>query len=442
MSRASYPKQLCSVGPDGTMLQETIRRVRNRSGFGAPLIVCNAAHRFVVAEQVRETGVVTRRIVLESSARGTAPAVAAAAELLHREDPDAWLLVLPADHLIRDVAALHDAVETGRGAAREGALVTFGVPARSPQSGFGYVQRGATWPGIPGCYVVTTFVEKPNAQLAAQMIATDGCYWNSGIFLFRADAFLAEYERVDLDSRAACREAVETGTPDRDFFRLGEAAFAHAHGLAIDRAVMEKTNKAAVVPVDMGWSDVGSWATLWEVGSKDDAGNVVVGDAVLDGVRNCYVRGGRRLVAAVGLEDAIIIVTDDVVLALKRDEAQKVQQVVRRLRQQARPEADSHPKAYQPWGSHQTIHAGPGYRMRRILVNPGIGFCPETHERQAGHLVVASGAALIVCAGGEKLQVGPSGSASLPVRWIENPGPSVLELIEMQSGARPTDDIV
>ncbi len=443
MSRASYPKQLCSIGSDDTMLQETIRRIHNRSGFGAPLIVCSTAHRFIVAEQTRETGVVPWRIVLESSGRGTAPAVAAAAELLHRENPDALLLVLPADHLIRDVLAFYDAVETGHGAARDGALVTFGVAALSPETGFGYVRRGAAWPNLPGCYAVTTFVEKPSPQMAAQMIAAGGYYWNSGIFLFRAGAFLAEYERFDPDSCAACRKAVDTGSLDLDFFRLGEAAFAHAHALAIDRAVMEKTDNAAVVPVDMAWSDVGSWAALWDVGSKDDAGNVVVGDAILCGARNCYVRGGERLVAVVGLEDTIIVVTDDVVLALKRGDAQKVQQVVGRLRQEGRAQADSHPKVYQPWGTSQTIDAGPGYQVRRVRVNPGLGFCPEMHERQAGYWVVVSGTALVERDDGVKRRVGPGKSASLPAdgaHRIKNPGQSVLELIEVQSGADVAKD--
>jgi mannose-1-phosphate guanylyltransferase/mannose-1-phosphate guanylyltransferase/mannose-6-phosphate isomerase len=348
MSRASYPKQFCVFGSEGTMLQATIRRVSKRAEFGPPLIVCNEKHRFIVAEQARAAGVAPKHIVLEGSGRGTAPAVAVVSELLHREHADAELLVLPADHLIRNVGAFYEAIAIGRRAVADGALVTFGVAANSPEAGFGYVQLGAPWPGVTGCYTVPTFVEKPSVQVAAQMIATGGHYWNSGIFLFRAASFLAEYGRYEPDSLAACRDAVDTARFDLDFFRLGGDAFSRARAESLDRAVMEQTDRAAIVPVDMGWSDVGSWAALWDAGEKDDLGNVVVGDAILEEVRNCYIHSSGRLIAAVGLEDTIIVVTTDAVLAVRRDRAQKVQDVVARLRQRGRRGAETPPKVRRP----------------------------------------------------------------------------------------------
>ena len=443
LSRAALPKQLLPLVTTHTMLQDTLLRLRGRAALAAPLIVCGNEHRFLVAEQLREIGVAPRAIVLEPAGRNTAPAVAVAAHFLAAEDPDAVMLVLPADHVIEDVEAFHAAIERAAAQAAEGALVTFGVVPSAPETGYGYIRSGA--PAGPDCYRVEQFVEKPDRATAEGFVAAGNYFWNSGMFLLGAAAYLAELAKWQPAIAAASETAVRLGYSDLDFCRLDEAAFASCPSDSIDYAVMEHTALAVVVPADIGWSDVGSWSALWEVQAADAAANVTRGDVYLDDVSGSLVRAESRIVALVGVKDLVVVETDDAVLVAHKDQVQRVKNIVAHLQLQQRTEHMHHSKVYRPWGCYEGIDVGERFQVKRITVNPGGKLSLQMHHHRAEHWIVVSGTARVTC-GDSVTLLSENQSTYIPIGMshrLENPGKLPLQLIEVQSGAYlGEDDIV
>jgi mannose-1-phosphate guanylyltransferase/mannose-6-phosphate isomerase len=445
LSRAVLPKQLLPLVSDKTMLQETALRVADWPGIMAPVVVCGNEHRFLVAEQMREIGVAPLGILLEPEGRNTAPAVAAAAHFLATIDPQAVMLVLPADHVIRDRAAFAAAVGRAATMVGEGALATFGIVPQAPETGYGYIRRGNAVDGAEGCYQVARFVEKPD-RATAEGFLRDGDYdWNSGMFMFRAERYLAELTRLRPEIAAASEAAVRLGYRDLDFCRLHEASFAACPSDSIDYAVMEHTERAVVVPADIGWSDVGSWSALWEVQQRDANGNSERGDVYLDGVTNSLVRAERRIVAAIGVSDLIIVETQDAVLVAHKDHVQRVKQVVDHLKAKERTEHLHHTRVYRPWGHYEGIDAGDRFQVKRITVKPGEKLSLQMHHHRAEHWVVVSGTARVTCGESVKL-LSENESTYIPIGMnhrLENPGKLPLHIIEVQSGSYlGEDDIV
>jgi len=439
MSRALYPKQLLPLVSARSMLQETAMRC-GEPGFAPPLVICNQEHRFIIAEQMRDIGVTPASIVLEPAGRNTAPAAAVAA--LAQQDPAAVLLVLPADHAIADVAAFRDAVAAAARLAREGWLVTFGVTPTRAETGYGYIKRGK--PLAQG-FAVERFVEKPDAATAEGYLRSGDYAWNSGIFVFRADRYLAELGRRHAAMVEQCDAALKRGQRDLDFLRLDQAAFAACSADSIDYAVMEHTDKAAVIPVSMGWSDVGAWNALWDITAKDADGNVLIGDVLNQGSRNCYVRAEKTLIATVGLEDTIVVETTDAVLVASRARAAEVKQLVERLASSNRPERLTHARVYRPWGWYQTIEAGERFQVKQLLVKPGQALSLQMHHHRAEHWVVVTGTASVTVAERDML-LSENESVYIPIgarHRLSNPGKLPLRLIEVQSGTYlGEDDIV
>jgi mannose-1-phosphate guanylyltransferase/mannose-6-phosphate isomerase len=436
MSRELYPKQLLALTAEESLLQETVRRVGDRDRFRAPVVVCNEEHRFIVAEQLRAIGVTPWSTVLEPFGRNTAPAAAVAALMLEEAEPGAVLLVMPSDHVIADGAAFHRAVMAGAGAAREGALVTLGVTPEEPETGYGYIEKGEALPRHSGCFRVSRFVEKPDSETARGLLAAGGWHWNSGIFLFAARSYLEELERLQPEIVVASRAALAAGRRDLDFFRLDRDAFKGSPSLSIDYAVMEHTARAAVVPVTMGWNDVGSWSALWQIGKKDRHGNVCVGDVIVQDVRDCYIRSEGRLVTAFGVEDMVIVATDDVVMVVPRARAQEVRQLVECLKAQGRTEHVVHSHVFRPWGSYRSIDNGDRFQVKQIVVKPGAKLSLQMHHHRAEHWVVVNGTARVT-RGEETFLIHENESTFIPlgvVHRIENPGKVPLRLIEVQSG--------
>jgi len=445
LSRAVLPKQLLPLVADRTMLQETALRVAGWPGVMAPLVVCGNDHRFMVAEQLREAGITPLGILLEPVGRNTAPAVAAAAHYLKAIDPEAIMLVLPADHVIENGAAFRDAVQRAVTLVGQGALATFGIVPQSPETGYGYIRRGEAVANCGDCYRVARFVEKPDAATAQGFLDEGGYYWNSGMFMFHAERYLAELEKHAPAIAAAAEKAVSTGYRDLDFCRLEEKAFADSPSDSIDYAVMEKTVDAAVVPADIGWNDVGSWSALWEVQPKDANGNAQRGDVYLDGVTNSLVRAESRIVAVVGVDNLVVVETQDAVLVTHKDQVQRVKQVVDHLKSKARTEHLHHTRVYRPWGHYEGIDAGDRFQVKRITVKPGEKLSLQMHHHRAEHWVVVSGTARVTC--GEKVcLLSENESTYIPIgvtHRLENPGRLPLHLIEVQSGSYlGEDDIV
>lgn len=445
MSRALYPKQLLPLVSDLSMLQETARRVADPARFAPPIVVCNEEHRFIVAEQVRQVGTEPRAIVLEPVGRNTAPAAAVAAILLARMDAGMPLLLLPSDHRIADVPGFRAAAGAAVPAALAGALVTFGMEPRKPETGYGYVRRGAPLEGAPGCFRVERFVEKPKSARAEAMLAEGGWYWNSGMFLFTPGTYLEELERFQPKMLAACRAALDAGKRDLDFLRLDAPAFAATPSESIDYAVMEHTERAAVVPANIGWDDIGSWSALWEIGEKDAAGNVTIGEVVTEDTRDSYVRSGSQLVTVVGLRDLLVVATEDAVLVAAKDRAQDVKTVVDRLKAGGRGEAGAHVRVYRPWGFYHSIDAGDGFQVKHLMVKPGAKLSLQAHKRRAEHWVVVAGTARVT-RGDDVFDLTPNQSTYIPLgtrHRLENPGDEPLRVIEVQSGDYlGEDDIV
>ena len=441
LSRESYPKQFWPLASDKTMLAETAAR-GSGAGFLPPMVVCNEAHRFLVAEQLRDKGA---SIVLEPVGRNSAPAMAVAALLAEESAQGAVLWFMPSDSAIDDVAALQTALGKAAAAAQAGAIVTFGMRPTAPETGYGYIEAGDELPGSAGVQRVARFVEKPDAARAAEFVKTGRHLWNSGMFVASAATMLEELEVHAPEVLKGARAAVIAAKRDGDFIRLNAAAFAATPAISIDYALMERTQKAAVVPASIGWSDIGSWAALWEIQPKDAAGNATHGPVALVGAKNCYVRSEGILTGVIGLEDAVVVVTDDAVLAMHRDHAQDVKKLVDQLKARGAKEATEHRRAYRPWGHYEGLIMGDRFQVKKIEVRPGAKLSLQKHVHRAEHWVLVSGTA-IVQRDGEEIMLRENESVYLPLGCIhrmENPGKIPLTLIEVQSGSYlGEDDIV
>ena len=442
VSRESFPKQLWPLVSERTMLQDTALRARG-PGFAAPTVVCNNEHRFLVADQMRAAGIDNPLIVLEPVGRNSAPAITAAALLA--PSPDSVLWMMAADSAIADPNALQDALARAVKAARAGRIVTFGMQPHRPETAYGYIEVGPELAEAPGVFNLSRFVEKPNAATAAELVGGGKHLWNSGMFVFTARTLLREMQEHAPEVLAAIEQAVAAKKQDLDFTRLDPAAFAACPSISLDYAVAERTSRAAVVPTSIGWSDVGSWDALWERLPKDADGNAAVGDALLEGSENCFVRSDGILTAVVGLQDAVVVVTRDAVLAMHRDRAQDVKRVVDRLRASGRQEAVAHNRAYRPWGFYESLIQGDRFQVKRIVVNPGHKLSLQKHFHRAEHWVVVNGSA-VVTRDNDEVLVRENESIYLPLgcsHRLSNPGRIPLTLIEVQSGSYlGEDDIV
>ena len=438
LSRELYPKQLLKLVGNHTMLQDTVLRLGGLKA-GAPVVVCNDSHRFLVAEQLRLLGIKPRAIVLEPVGRNTAPAIALAA---FAADPDALLLVLPADHVIRDVAAFQAAIALAVPAAQAGRLVTFGIVPGAPETGYGYIRRGAPQ---GSAYAIAQFVEKPDLTRAQQFVDSGEYYWNSGMFLFKASRYLEELTAHAPDIAEAARAAGLAAEPDLDFVRINKAAFELCRSESIDYAVMEKTADAVVVPLDAGWSDVGSWDALHQASSADADGNVFMGDIVAEDSTGCYLHAESRLVTAVGLRDHVVVETKDAIMVAPRDRVQDVKKLVARLKAEGRYEHSLHREVARPWGSYDSIDSGDRFQVKRLTIKPGAVLSLQLHHHRAEHWVVVAGTAQIT-RGEEVFLLEENQSTYIPLgvkHRVENPGKIPLHIIEVQSGTYlGEDDIV
>jgi mannose-1-phosphate guanylyltransferase/mannose-1-phosphate guanylyltransferase/mannose-6-phosphate isomerase len=446
LSRAHYPKQFIPLASEQTMLQETLSRLQGlQSEALSPLVICNEQHRFMVAEQLREMDLTAQGILLEPVGRNTAPAVALAA-LAAAEDE--VLLVLPADHVINDIAAFHSAIALACSEAEKGALVTFGVVPTSAQTGYGYIQAasgGELDEGGLAAQRIQQFVEKPDLATAQAYVDSGDYYWNSGMFAFKAGRYLEELERYQPEMLNACRAAFEGASVDMDFTRLDKAAFAACPDDSIDYAVMEKTDSAVVIPLDAGWSDIGSWSALWDISEKDAQGNTCKGDVLAVDTHDSYLHTNGRLLATVGIKNLVVVETDDAVLVADKSRVQDVKAVVNQLQAQGRSERESHRKVYRPWGMYDSIAANGRYQTKRIVVNPGARLSLQMHHHRAEHWVVVQGTGLVT-RGDEEVILSVNESIYIPIGMkhrLENPGVIPLEIIEVQTGDYlGEDDIV
>ncbi len=444
LSREYYPKPLLPLVSDMTLLQETANRLDALPDLGDAVYVCNEEHRFLLAEQVAQLGKSPSTIILEPEGRNTAPALTLAALYLVKRDPDAMMVVMPADHVMTEPQQFVEAVKQGRANAEDGSLVTFGVVPAGPETGYGYIKRAAEIEGS-AAYGVSRFVEKPDLQTAEQYVNDGNYYWNSGIFLMRADCWLAEIERFRTDILAACRKAMTQGKQDSDFFRVSQSAFQACPSDSIDYAVMENTDKAVVVPISAGWSDVGAWTALWDVCPRDDNNNVIQGDVIAEDTTNSFLVAQHRFLATVGIDDVIVVETADAVLVASKDKAQDVKKIVNRLKEMNREECKVHRQVFRPWGSYEGIDAGARFQVKRLSVKPGAQLSLQMHHHRAEHWVVVKGTALVTC--GERVfHLHENESTYIPMgekHRLENPGNIPLEVIEIQSGGYlGEDDIV
>lgn len=445
LSREHLPKQLMPLlGGEHSLFQKTLVRLLKIAGTAPPIIVCNESHRFMAAAQVQALNMTYSDIILEPVGRNTCPAitVGALAAMKNGEDPD--LLVLPADHLIREDDLFAPAVLKGTELTSDGKIITFGIVPDRPETGYGYIRKGQSVPGQSNAnaWVVREFIEKPDYEKACSYVDSKEYLWNSGMFMFRASVFLEELGRLAPEILAACRDSYEKARRDLDFIRLEEGAFASCPNISLDYAVMEKTPHAVVIPLTVGWSDVGSWLSLHEVCEKDERRNVVTGDVLLEDVRNCYIHSENRLIAALGIENQIIIETKDAVLVSSMERSQDVKLIVGRLKKQMREEALSHSRTYRPWGSYESVDTGDRFQVKRITVNPGASLSLQMHYHRAEHWVVVRGTARVT-KGDEEFLLNEDQSSYIP--WgtrhrLENPGKIPLELIEVQSGSYLGED--
>ena len=444
LSRETYPKQLLSLLGENTLLQQTALRVGDPLLFADPVVIANAEHRFVIGEQLRAVGISNPTIVLEPFGRNTAPAVAIAALLASQQDPDAMILAMPVDHWVSDHAQFRAAVSSGLAAARRGRFVLFGLSPTAPVTGFGYIRMGEETASA-NVRDVAGFVEKPDLAMVERLLACNEHLWNSGIFLLPVRQFIDELAEREPDVMSACRKALAGATRDLDFLRLEEKAFEACPSISVDYAVMEKTDRAVVVSAAFDWSDIGSWSALWTMSEKDESGNVVVGDAVMEDASGCYVRGDGPLVAALGVDDLVIAASPDVVLVTKRNRDQDVGKLVARLKASGHRSATQTHSVHRPWGYYQSIHAGERFQVKRITVNPGAKLSLQKHFHRAEHWVVVNGTA-IVTRDDEEILLRENESIFVPLgcmHRLENPGKVPLNLIEIQSGTYlGEDDIV
>jgi len=446
LSREHYPKQLLALVGEQTMLQNTVTRLENIPHLAPPIIVCNEDHRFLVAEQLRCINIKPSAILLEPVGRNTAPAIAIAALSALEKDPEAVLLVLPADHLIQNVDVFQITVGKALSAAEQNLLVTFGIVPTKPETGYGYIKAGEKI-GETSTYKVAQFVEKPNIETATQYIETGDYFWNSGMFLFKAQRYLDELNNFEPKIFEVCKRAFDKLSLDlnSDFVRVDEELFTSCISKSIDLAVMEKTANAAIMPLEAGWSDIGAWSALWEVSKQDNNGNILQGDIFTEQVRNCYLRSENRLLAAIGIENLIVVETADAVLIAHKDQAQNVKNVVEFLKKTGRSEANLHRKVFRPWGSYETIDNEPRFQVKKIMVNVGASLSLQMHHHRSEHWVIVKGTAKIT-RGDEQLLLTENQSTYIPLgikHRLENPGKIPLEIIEIQAGSYlGEDDII
>lgn len=444
LSRKAYPKQFLALRGNDTLLQETAQRVGGNA-FHDPIVVCNNDHRFIVAEQLREVGVKPRSILLEPVGRNTAPAIAAAALHLEQVNEDALMLVLPSDHIVQRPDEFRDAVELGSSLAADGALVTFGIKPTRAETGYGYVEKGKPHNGDNRAFRIASFREKPDAATAEAFFEGGHHLWNSGMFLFSARKLLEELRTHAPAIVECCLSAIRDAKDDLDFTRLSEGPFARCPSLPIDKAVMERTGAGVVIPVDMGWSDIGAWSALWEMENKDEDGNVAQGPVVTERTKNCYIRSNGALVATVDVEDLAIVATDDAIMVSRLNSATGLTDLVAALEKNGRQEHVQHSTVYRPWGSYQCVVVGPRFQVKQIVVKPGEKLSVQMHFHRAEHWVVVQGTAR-VHRNGESYVVSENQSTYIALgetHSLENPGKVPLRLIEVQSGSYlGEDDIV
>jgi mannose-1-phosphate guanylyltransferase/mannose-6-phosphate isomerase len=434
LSRDQHPKQLLALLGGRSLLQETVLRLEGLADVAAPVVVSNAQYRFLIAEQMREIGKMPCPLLLEPAGRNTAPALTLAALRVLAADPEGLLLAMPADHAMTDAAGFRTAVGTALGLAAAGRLVTFGVVPDAPETGYGYIRRQADG-------VVAEFVEKPDLTRAEGFLASGDYLWNSGIFLMRASRWIEELRRYRPDILQACEAAITSGRQDQDFFHVG-ACFHDCPGDSIDYAVMERTEHASVVPLAAGWSDVGAWSALWEIGAKDEDGNVVRGDVIMQDSQDNLILADNRLVAVLGVRDLVVVETKDAVLVAHRAQAQEVKELVTRLKAMARVECTTPSRVWRPWGFYETLDNGARFQVKRIMVRPGAALSLQMHHHRAEHWVVVKGTARVV-RDHEQFLITENQSTYIPVgvrHRLENPGLIPLEMIEVQSGSYLGED--
>lgn len=445
LSRELYPKQFLPLVDQRSMLQETVRRLDGLAGVVAPVVVCNEEHRFLVAEQLRQADRAPSAILLEPEGRNTAPAIALAALQALTEADDPLLLVLPADHVIRDAGALRRAITCGAEAAQQGDLVTFGIVPDQVETGYGYIRVAEKPNAGERAYPVAEFVEKPDYPTAEGYVRSGDYLWNSGMFVFTAKRYLEELERHAPAIAAACREAFAKRGSDRDFVRPDAESFKASPADSVDYAVMEKADQVKVVPLAAGWNDVGAWSALWRIGEQDAQGNVTIGDVLTEDTAGSYIHASGRLIATVGLRDCVVVETADAVLVAHKDRVQEVKKLVTQLKSNGRSEALLHRRVYRPWGSYEGVDQAERFQVKRIIVNPGAALSLQMHHHRAEHWVVVCGTARVT-RGEEVFLLSENESTFIPLgvrHRLENPGKVALELIEVQSGPYlGEDDIV
>lgn len=436
LSRESFPKQYHALTGDRSLLQETVLRLAGDAGFAPPVLVANEEQRFLVAEQLRQIGMRPAAILLEPVGRSTAIAGAVAALYLARMDAGATIALLPTDHDIADPDSFRQALYRAAQAAATGALVALGITPTRAETGYGYIRRGAPLAGVDDCYRVDRFVEKPDAERAAAFLASGDYLWNGGVFVCRADRYLAELERFHADISAAAEAALATATEDLDFLRLGRAAYETSQSISVDYAVMERTDAAAVVPLTTGWSDVGSWASLWQREAEDPLATVTRGAVAARDVGRSYLRSEGPLLGVVGVDDLIVIAAEDAVLVAGRERAQEVRELVQQMKAAGRPEATAPRRTHRPWGWFEVLRVGHGYQIKHLMVRPGAALSLQRHRHRAEHWVVVGGAARIT-RGDEVQELSRDQSTYIPagaVHRLENPGADELHVVEVQSG--------
>ncbi len=445
LSRAMYPKQFIRFfnGQESSFLGAALKRLPQSAGFQRPILLCNNDHRFLVREELERAGIEPRAIVLEPIARNTAPAIAVAALLALKDDPAAILAVMPSDHVIKDEARFAAAIQKAAEVAQTGKLVLFGITPTEAHTGYGYIKKGAPLPGFDGAaFSVEKFAEKPDRATAEQYLAGGSHLWNSGIFVLHAKTYLDEIERYEPKILEAARAALDHASDDLGFLRLDKAGFATSPNISIDYAVMEKTGKAAILPIDVGWNDVGSWSSLWDMAPRDDKGNFIKGEAVLEDTSGCYVHSDKSMVSTIGVKDLIIVNTPDALLVADKSRAQDVSRVVQRLKQSNRKEHEQHLRNYRPWGYFETLNIGPRFQVKLLHVKPGGKLSMQMHHHRSEHWIVVQGTAKVVIGDKEQLVRENESVYIFATQWhrLENPGKVPVEIIEVQIGSYLGED--
>ena len=448
LSRSMYPKQFIRFfnGQGASFLGATLGRLSTSAGFLPPILLCNNNHRFLVKEEIERAGIAPHAIVLEPVARNTAPAIAVAALMAARESPNAVLAVMPSDHVVKDEARFVECVKRAAKVAATGKLVLFGIEPSEPHTGYGYIRKGRDLEGFNGgAFAVDAFFEKPDQPTAERYLKTGGYYWNSGIFVLDARTFLEELARLEPAILEAARGALARAEEDLGFLRLDRAAFASAPNISIDYAVMERTQAAAMLPMSVGWNDVGSWSSLWDIAPHDAKGNYVHGDGVLEDTSGCYVHSEKGIVSTIGLKDLVIVDTPDALLVADKARAQDVSKIVARLKQTNRKEQEQHLRNFRPWGYFETLSLGTRFQVKLLHVKPGGKLSMQMHHHRSEHWIVVQGTAKVVIGDLERLVRENESVYIFATQWhrLENPGKVPLEIIEVQIGTYlGEDDIV